>query len=390
MSEKTIHVTRKTARRFLVNALGLDSFQAIPDVATAIDRLGFVQEDSINICGRMHDLILWPRVADYSPAALHAALYDSPRRAFEYPFPNLCALPMADLPYFRRAMAARATTLGRWHALLPDELPIAERILAEIEANGPLRSRATGTADGHSVSAWGTRTTVSSHVIEKLWLHGRLMVAYRQNFERFYDHAERHLPVGEADLPDLADERRYLARKRLRARRLFRPRKDDLATLGVGACIAVTFEGARRPYYALADDVDALRAAAEVSEPSEVHLLAPLDPLVYDRDRNRELWDFDYTWEVYTPAVKRQWGYYVLPILAGDRLVGRVDPKMDRKTRTLTLQSLTLEPGVTWSALAPGLARRLSGYARFLGATTVNLPTGTPAALRRRLEKYLG
>lgn len=389
----TITLSQDAVRRFLVRAHALDGFKSLPDVPGAIDRLEFVQEDSINICGRIHDLILWARVRGYKHADLHQTLYDAPRRAFEYYFPNLCVLPLADYPYFLRRMRQRAQSgPGRWHGLEAHEEPVAEQMLAHVDANGPLRTREAGTEHGHTTSGWGTRTKVASHVVEKLWLHGRLSVARRENFERWFDRTERLLPdVADLALPTEDEEKAYLVRKYKRARCLFRLKKGDAALLGAEAFVRVEFAGMKRPWYALAEDADALRAA-ETSGPVApvAHLLAPLDPLVYDRDRDREVWGFDYIWEVYTPAAKRRWGYYVLPILCGDRLVGRVDPKMDRRTNTLTLLSLRLEPGVEEGEVGPAIVERLSEYARFLGASRVAWDTIEPEPLRRRVEQAFG
>ena len=391
--DKPLTISRNAARRFLVSAFALDGFQTLADVPTAISRLEFVQEDSINVCGRIHDLVLWSRVRDYAPDMLHRALYESPRAAFEYYFPNLCALPVDDYPHFLRAMRARAENPGRWHGLLPEEEPVAHRLLSTMDTTGPLRTRSTGSEDGYTTSGWGTRTTVAARVIEKLWLQGRLVVSHRANFERWFDRTERILPhVATLEPPHPDDERQFLVRKRLRARRLFRLKKADADALGHATFRAVEIEDVRRPWYILAEDAAELSSFEDAADPpaADVLLLAPLDPLIYDRERNRDIWGFDYTWEVYTPVAKRRWGYYVLPILLGDRLVGRMDPKMDRSAKTLTIHSLTVEPNITWAEVAPALAARLAAYARFLGAVRIDLPETTPKLFRRRLEKYIG
>jgi uncharacterized protein YcaQ len=337
----------------------------------------------------MHDLILWPRVREYRPAMLHALLYEAPRGAFEDYFPNLCVLPLGDYPYFVRAMQARAL-----HA---EETAVAERLLRRMEAEGPLRTRAGGAQDGHAISGWGTRTTVAARVLEKLWRQGRLTIHRRENFERWFDLTERALPEAaghhapDAPLPTPDEEHAYKLRKRLRARRLFRrPRADDLAALGPGALVPLSVEGAARPWYALAEDAPALAAAESLSVVGDaVHLLAPLDPLVYDRERTRAVFGFDYTWEVYTPAAKRRWGYYVLPVLWGERLAGRVDPKLDRAARTLRLHSLMLEPWADAERIAPALAARLADLARFLGAENIHLGRVEPEAARGALAGAL-
>jgi hypothetical protein len=374
------------ARRFLIRAFGLERPQGLPSVSTMLDQLEFIQMDSINVCGRIHDLICWSRLPGYEPTQLHDFLYAAPRRAFEYYFPNLCVLPMGDYPYFVRAMRARAETPGRWAGLMPEEIPVAERVLAHIKENGPVRTRAANHAsDGHTLSGWGMRRTVASHVIEKLWLRGRLVIARRDNFERTFDLAENRLPPDllAADLPDEHEERVFKAQKRLCARRLFRPSANDRALLGASAFVPVNVAGVARPWFVLAHDAATLADAQNVPvDESAVNLLAPLDPLVYDRQRTRDLWGFDYTWEVYTPAAKRRWGYYVLPILWGDTLAGRVDPKIDRKTGTLTLHALILEPGVNPERIAAPLAARLADFARFLGAARIEMAKVEPKSLR--------
>jgi uncharacterized protein YcaQ len=384
-----LSVSAAAARRFLVRSLGLEEVGALPDVRAALDLLEFVQMDSINVCGRMHDLILWPRVREYRPAMLHALLYETPRGAFEDYFPNLCVLPLRDYPYFVRAMRARVL-----HA---EESAVAERLLRRLEAEGPLRTRAGGAQDGHTISGWGTRTTVAARVLEKLWRQGRLTIQRRENFERWFDLTERALPEAaehhapDAPLPTESEERAYKLRKRLRARRLFRrPNAGDRAVLGPDALVPVIVEDAARPWYVLAEDAPALVEAESLPVDGDaLHLLAPLDPLVYDRERTRAVFGFDYTWEVYTPAAKRRWGYYVLPVLRGERLIARVDPKIDRAARTLGLHSVLLEPGVDAEGIAPALAARLADFARFLGAERVLLGRVEPEPAREALEAAL-
>ena len=391
-----INLSQPAARRFLTRTFALDNVQRLPDVMSAVQTLEFVQEDSINICGRIHDLILWARVKNYAPTDLHAVLYGQPRQAFEYYFPNLCVLPISDYPYFARAMQNRQTGAGRWNALSDEEQIVAEKLMAHLDTHGPLRTRKAGTSDGHTVSGWGTRQSVASRVMEKLWLHGHLMVARRENFERYFDRTARlHPTASHVVLPTEADQTVYLTRKRFRTRRLFRrPRPADVAALGAEAFVRVDVESDQKPWFALSEDADTLHEAAATNETNEtnekvVHLLAPLDPLVYDRQRLKSVWDFDYTWEVYTPQAKRKWGYYVLPILRGNDLIGRVDPKIDRKTGVLHLRSLSLETGANANEIAAPLAARFHDFARFLGATRIDLAAVEPPALRPLIAPLL-
>lgn len=389
---KTVSVTREQARRFLIHVFALEQFQSLSSPQETINRLEFVQEDSINICGRMHDLILWPRVAGYTPEHLAETLYGQGAGAFEYWFPNLCALPLEDYPHFAPRMQERAKTPGRWGALSQDEESVAQKILEALDTGGPMRTRTHGTEDGHTLSGWGTRATVVSQVCEKLLLQGRLSVARRTNFERYFDRTERVYPAvahwhhPDTSHPDPTETTRHLARKRLRAKRLFPLKKAEMGALGKDAITEVKIEGVKRRYYCLAEDTERLCDAPPVSG-DELFLLAPLDPLVYDRNRNRDLFDFDYTWEVYVPAEKRKWGYYVLPILQGEHIIGRVDPKLDRKTHTLNLLSLTLEDGIDPTAVAASLTSRLRDYATFLGAEQIVLAETIAPPIRQCITR---
>jgi uncharacterized protein len=390
---QTIRITKADARAFLIRAFALESWQSLPDTESAIRALEFVQEDSIPICGRMHDLILWPRVAGYTPQSLADALYGPTATAFEIHFPNLAALPREDYPYFVRRMQARQEEPGRWQGLLAEEEPVAAAFLEALDTLGPLSTRRHGNDSGHMLSGWGTRSTVISQVAEKLWLHGKLGIAHRKNFERYFDRLERVAPelaawhAPDATLPDPVEARRYLVRKRLKAKVLFRPGRDDKATLGESAFCKVEIEGLTKPWYTLneftpfAEPEGVGRGTRTGGGAAGLRLLAPLDPLVYDRQRNREIFDFDYTWEVYVPAEKRKWGYYVLPILHDSQLVGRVDLKRDTKAGALQVLSLTVEENVVLETVAEPIAMRLRELAEFLGVSRVEVTGFCPASI---------
>ena len=203
-----------------------------------------------------------------------------------------------------------------------------------------------------------------SFVADKLFLHGRLGIARRVGFLRAFDRIERLLPadVLASAAPDAGAVAGYLLRKRLRARRLFRLRPADKAMLAPDEVVAVSIENDARPWYVFAADAEALARNEPV--PEMLHLLAPLDPLVYDRDRTRLLWDFDYSWEIYTPAAKRRFGYYVLPMLLGDRLVGRIEPRVDRATGAVSVVSRHDEAGFDGILIRAALDERVANLAQ--------------------------
>jgi uncharacterized protein YcaQ len=248
------------------------------------------------------------------------------------------------------------------------------------------------------MSGWGTRTRVATRVLEKLWLQGHFVVARREGFERWFHRADLIIPelVGlhadEAKLPTIEEEKHFLTRKRLRARRLFKPKRGDMETLGAGSFVKVQVQNVPQAWYILEEDLPVMERIQNGPAPkpsAEAILLAPLDPLVYDRSRNGAIFDFEYTWEVYVPQPKRRWGYYVLPILYQDKLIGRLDPKLDRKTSTLQLISLTLEAGVVPETVTDALVTRISAFARFLGANQIAFEKSTvPKAFHRSLSKF--
>jgi uncharacterized protein YcaQ len=355
-----IQISPSAARRFVRRALLLDAPAA--DVGAALAHHGYVQIDPINVCGRMHDLILRNRVADYREGDLmrhvHGAegraLAAEQRTAFEHHLPStgvLVAFPLEAWPHLLAAMHARTKRAGPWSGrLTPKERELAPRLFAEIAARGPLCSEDFADAGGtrRHFGGWGSATLAKS-ALQKLFFHGRLLIARRDGQRRIYDLPERVLPAATLALPEppAADTARWLAILKLRQRRLvllkreeFRAVADLVQPVAVAGCPLL---------HCLRDDVALLAAASAAPAAGEsfaaTRLLAPLDPLIYDRRVTAALWGFDYTWEVYTPPHKRVRGYYALPILAGEELVGHVDPKADRAERRLKVMSRQVRRG---------------------------------------------
>ena len=368
-----LRVTRLTARRFMRRALALD--QPLPDIAAALAHHGYIQIDPINICGRIHDLILRNRVRDYREGALMRHLHgDGPprpaaqRTAFEHHLPdshNLAALPLDAWPHLLGAMQHRTRTASAWSGkLTPRERTLVPQLLAEITARGPLGSEDFADDRRAHRSVWGQSSLVKS-TLQKLFFHGRLLIAERVSHRRRYDLPARVLPAATlaSPAPPAAETARWLALLKLRQRRLVLLKRNEVPLVAADVQ-PVTIADADCPtLYCLREDA-ALLAEIENQKPrienSPPLLLAPLDPLVYDRRVTSALWDFDYTWEVYTPAHKRTRGYYALPVLAGTELVGHVDPKADRVAKKLLVVSRRVRRG---HAVTPAVRT----LARFLG-----------------------
>ncbi|MBC8009972.1 MAG: winged helix DNA-binding domain-containing protein, partial [Burkholderiales bacterium] len=232
-----------------------------------------------------------------------------------------------------RAMRERARRAGAWSGkLTAREAELAKRILAEIGERGPSGSDAVADERRAGRGVWGSATLVKA-TLQKLFFHGRVLIARREAGRRLYDLPERVLPAAVlARMEATAEETvRWEGLLKLRQRRLCALKRAELAAVA-DRVVAVRIAGAAGLVYCLREDVAALEAAGDATGAAErARLLAPLDPLIYDRGLARVLWDFEYTWEVYTPPAKRRRGYYALPLLAGAELVGHVDPKADRK-----------------------------------------------------------
>ena len=365
-----IQVSSLTARRFVRCAVGLDT--PFPDVAAALDHHGYVQIDPINVCGRMHDLILRNRVRDYQAGGLMRHLHGGSeilpaeaRTAFEHHLPdtaNLAAFPLDAWPHLLEAMRLRTQRDGAWSGrLTPDERKLSKHILAELATRGPLSSSHINDRRPSTPGVWGSATLAKS-TLQKLFFHGCVLIAKREGNRRLYDLPERVLPAATlaAKEPTPVETSRWLALTKLRQRRLTTLRREELRLIADDVQ-AITLNDAVAPtLYCLREDLALLEhCSAPATAPAPPLLIAPLDPLIYDRRVTSALWGFDYTWEVYTPAHKRTRGYYALPVLSGHELVGHVDPKADTKANKLEIISRSVRRGYPVTPAVKSLAKFL-------------------------------
>jgi hypothetical protein len=399
----TRQISLETARRFLAIRHLLAPPRSLPSepasVLAVVDRLGSLQFDPLDVAGRNHDLVLLARIAGYRREVTHELLYGR-RLLFEAYNKALCLLPTRELPYYRITWQDGAD--GRAGELVQSQAKLAEKLLAEITAEGPKCSNDFA-REAAIEWFWGPTSAVRA-VLEALEVSGRLSLARRDGNRKYYDLTERLFP---ADL--LAT--RVPENEQLRHKVLSRYRGHGLLGAGGsgelwpgtrgsairsdlrrglvdrGELLAVTVEAMRGERFIVADELPLLaqaeREVAAVAPPGDAtpacSFLAPLDPLLWDRGALDPLYAFDYRWEVYTPAAKRRWGYYVLPILFGDRLVGRIEPRIDRKARVVRILGLSWEPGfepLETPDFGPALAAALDNYAGFGGADCVIPPAG--------------
>ena len=373
------------------------------------DRLGSIQFDPLEVAGRNHDLVLLARVAGYRREVTDALLYEH-RLLFEAYNKGLSLLPVSELPW-HRVTWDRAR--HRHHGGTFDEhAPLVEELMERIRAGGPLAS--TDVEPRAAIDWYWRPTNQVRAILEALAEAGMLGLARRDGNRRVYDLIERLYPAEVlAARPSIHDQFRHRLLSRYRAHGLLGTSGSSELWLGsvpwievglegglplkvaarrqlhaelveAGELLPVQVEGARGARYVVASDVALLdRAEREVAaggpmRDAGVAFLAPLDPLVWDRDFLRTLFGFDYLWEVYVPAAKRRWGYYVLPLLWGDRLVGRIEPRIDRKAGSLRIVGLWWEDGfdpLAEPAFATAFAEAVRAHMAFGGVARVAWPS---------------
>ncbi len=360
------------------------------DVLAAVRRMGMLQIDTINVVARSPYLVLWSRLGDYQPAWLDAHLAEG--RLFEYWAHEACFVPIEDYGLYRHRMLDPSGMGWKYPAAwLRERGEEVARLLAHVRAHGPVRASDFERGDGKSGGWWEWKP--EKRALEVLFTAGQLMIARRHNFQRVYDLAERVHPAwDDAMLPPLSEVRRRFVLDAVRALGVARggwigdyhrtrpPHPDPASLAEQGLLLRARIEGWREPVYIHPDHAATARLAAEGElAPTLTTLLSPFDPVVWDRRRALELFGFDYRLECYTPAARRRYGYFALPILRRGALVGRADAKAHRAAGRFEVKRLVLEPGVRLSArLAGDVAGALSRCATWHGCAQVDVAAVEP------------
>ncbi|WP_288378850.1 winged helix-turn-helix domain-containing protein [uncultured Massilia sp.] len=371
------------------------------DVLAAIRRMGMLQIDTISVVARSPYLVLWSRLGDYEPAWLDELLAEG--ALFEYWAHEACFLPIEDYGLYRHRMLDPEAMGWKYSATwMRERAAEVQALLAHVRDNGPVRSSDFERSDGKAGGWWEWKPEKRS--LEVLFTAGELMIARRHNFQRIYDLAERVHPSWRDEHTPLSEVRRSFVLQAVRAlglaraswipdyHRTRRPHPDPAALADEGLLLRARVEGWDEPVYIHPDHAElAQRAAMGDLRPSLTTLLSPFDPIVWDRRRALELFDFDYRLECYTPAAKRQYGYFTLPILRRGALVGRVDAKAHRKAGEFEVRSIVLEPGVRLSErFVADVAAAIDRCARWHGCPTVRISHALPDALAAQLRAKLG
>ena len=429
MTQTPRHVSARVARRYLAHHHMLAPARSLPaepaSVLRVVDRLGSLQFDPLEVAGRNHDLVLLSRVAGYRRAWTDDLLYRD-RVLYETYNKMFSLVPTAELPWYR--LSWDRVRVQHEAGSFGEHAPLVEELLARVRDGGPLSS--TDIEPREAIDWYWRPTNQVRALLEALAEAGILAISRREGNRRIYDLTERlFTPELLAHRPPEHEQRLHKLRSRYQANGLLgatgeyslwtgcatdSPHRHELrAELEAREeLVPVAVEGLKGHRFVPAPSLPLLeQAEAEVAVEGElvhawavgrpagaeptVAFLAPLDPLAWDRDLMLRLYGFDYRWEVYVPAAKRRWGYYVLPLLYGDRLVGRIEPRIDRKARALRVVDLWWEDGFdpldpAHAGFTEALSDALRAHAAFAGATRVTLPRtarhrALAGALRNRL-----
>jgi uncharacterized protein YcaQ len=415
-----INISNQTARRFILGKQGLwpgRRWTGKKGTTQAIRSCEAVQLDPLNVIARSHDIVLHSRVLDYKPEYLYRVSYDE-RQFFDYGG-WLAMYPMPDLPYFRHHMEKRTRDAYVKHHVPDGHKEVLDFVRSELRKRGPLGNR---DFDGKRLITQSYRGRKETSVaMFDMWLSGELMMHHREGFSRVYDFRENIAPKEFDYVASEKDAQEFFARKAVSFAGLLREAgvrisleydmrrkyaRDEMSRklggwIESGMFAQVQVEGRRETFLVLGEDVRLLDTIAKGKIPKgwnpkdtttldEVTFLAPLD-IVSARGRAKKVFDFEYKWEVYVPAVKRRWGYYVLPILYGDDLVARLDPKLDRTSMTLEIKGFWLEDDapVKDAAFADALAKGMIRFANFMEAKNVDVSGIRPVGLRKHIQKML-
>jgi uncharacterized protein YcaQ len=351
-------------------------------VLEVIRKLGSIQFDPIAVAGRNHDLMLHARVTGYEPAWCDA-LYER-RELFETTNKALSFIPASEFPWYRVNAGRKGP---RFHAAaLAENAAVAERVLERIRADGPLCSADFEHESGRTKDWFGLPENAVRSVLEAYTVAGVIGLTRREGNVRYYDVIERLLPAKLLDQE--VPEREQLRHKQLSRHRAHgllgasgaggtfaRIANPDVRKalhrelVELGALLHVEIEGVRGKRFVQAEERDLLGASPE--PPPSVAFIAPFDSLLWDTSLLASLFDFDFVWEGFFKPEKRRWGYYVLPILFGDRFVGRIEPRIDRDGGRVEVLGLWWEAGFK-PREAPGFVEAmrdaLRAYLRFAGA----------------------
>jgi uncharacterized protein YcaQ len=382
-----LRISKEQARRFLLSYQGLNQsreFSGKTGVLKYIRRVGCIQYDPLDVVGQNPHLVLQARVADYQPGMLRELLYED-RQLLDGWDKNMSIYATEDWPYFERVRYAARNNQGRSAEAVRSILPI---VRTAIEEHGPISSL---DLEMNDIVDWSwTPTRLARAALESMYFWGELVVHHRIHTRKVYDFAYRCLPEDLLSIPDPnpidSKFQDWYVQRRVGSVGLLWNRSGE-AWLGMlsikskerkvslerliegGKILQIEIEGFKEPFYIRNQDMARLEQSLNITDPQpRAVVIAPLDNLLWDRRLLKEMFYFDYRWEVYVPSQQRRYGYYVLPILYGDRFIARFEPYMDKTRGILSIKNWWWEPGVTLNEqMQFDLQQCFQRFLRYLG-----------------------
>jgi uncharacterized protein YcaQ len=406
-------ISAQTARRLAITRQRLAGPRSKPNAEGILDvvrDLGCLQLDPISVVAPSHQLVVFSRVGPYQKKHLDTLLWEE-RRLFEA-WAHAASIVLTE-HYPIHGWITRRYAAGKWSgspralAWVKTNDPLRRRILGQLRTQGPLPSRAfeAPSGVGWRTSGWNNDRNVGM-MLAFLWRTGRLMVAGRQGGQKLWDFAERCLPAW-APKTRLSEPAivRWAAEISLRALGVGRARDIGLHFIAgkypnlPAALISLEKQGRITPlnlkdaaeawpatWYVHADDMPLLDQIEAGEWSPRTTLLSPFDNLIRDRARTQLMFGLDFKMEIYVPALERQFGYYVMPVLHEDRLVARVDPSFDRASKRLSIRGISVEPGCDDTGLARSTRDAIAELGTFVGAGAIDYDGRVPSGWRRTLS----
>ncbi|MET3849254.1 crosslink repair DNA glycosylase YcaQ family protein [Paenibacillus sp. OAE614] len=391
-----IELTNRQARQFLLlkhGLLGEYQFAGKKGVLDFVRQVGCIQYDPIDVCGKNAELVLQSRIKGFTKNMLDELLYKD-RFLIDYPDKNLAIIPLEDWPYFERYRQAARQHAKRY----PGMEELTEQVRVHIHNYGALSSddlQLDGNFSWQSAIHWSSGNNTSRSVLEQMYSTGELIIHHKKGTRKYYDIAEKYIPPNLLNAPEPLmaelDHHKWRVLRRIGAVGLLWNRASDawLNIWGLKAVqrnevfrqlldeariVAIAVEQLKDTLYCRAEDLPLIEAVLQNPEPKfRCELIAPLDNLIWDRKLISELFGFDYTWEIYTPAIKRKFGYYVLPLLYGESLIGRAEIIAERKTGTLVVKNIWYENGIQpTKQLRTAINHCFQHFALFNGCGTIS------------------
>jgi uncharacterized protein YcaQ len=394
-------ITRDQARQFILSKQGLIGpyrFIGKEGAYEYVCKAGCIQFDPVDVCGKNAELTLQSRVKGFRKSMLYDLLYKD-RRLVDYADKELSIWPVKDWPYFK-GYRERSKDLG---ATFEGLKKLKKQAIEYIKENGPvcsdtlpIKGEIYWHSSMHWSGNWDKKSQAARSVLEQLYTDGELIIHHKNGSRKYYDLADRYIDalILNADNPCKDEEEfiRWRVLRRIGAVGLLWD-KNSTAFLGIdinaskrkevlsdltqtGSICPVTVEGIKQTFFYRAEDEKQMKQiiSGEANLKPRMSFIAPLDPLLWDKALIYSLWDFKYAWEIYTPATKRKYGYYTLPIIYGERFVGRIEAVPDRKLGILKLKGLWWEEGVRQSKkLDEALKHTLKNFAAFNDCSFVEL-----------------